>query len=40
MAQDIKEFLARNQRTLLADAIGGVALCSSFLMALWLPGMF
>ena len=39
MAQQIKAVFARNQSTLLQDAIGGVALCVSFLIALYLPGL-
>ncbi len=39
MAQQIKAAFARNQNTLLQDAIGGVALCVSFLIALYLPGL-
>lgn len=40
MAKEIKDILDRNHGTLLADAIGGVMLCASFVIALWLPGMF
>ncbi|MEX1663373.1 hypothetical protein [uncultured Thioclava sp.] len=39
MAQQIKAVFARNSSTLLHDAIGGVALCVSFLIALYLPGL-
>ena len=39
MAQQIKAAFARNQNTLLQDAIGGVALCVSFVIALYLPGL-
>ncbi len=39
MAKEIKELLDRNHNTLLADAVGGIALCASFIMALWLPGL-
>ena len=40
MTHEIKAALARSQPTLLLDAIGGVALCVSFLVALYLPALF
>ncbi|SFN48220.1 hypothetical protein SAMN05216224_10611 [Thioclava dalianensis] len=40
MAQEIKAVFERNHSTLLLDAIGGVALCVSFVFALYLPGLF
>ena len=40
MAQQIKAVFERNASTLLHDAIGGIALCVSFVIALYLPGMF